>query len=64
MLMEALNHATFYQSLMKRIVNARDISIDIFLPGGRPDDRLFDALGTRKKKKKKKKIGREKADVK
>ena len=61
MLMEALNHASFYRSLMKRIVNARDISIDIFLPGGRPDARLFDAVGTRKKEEKK---GRKKPDVK
>ena len=60
MLMEALNHASFYRALMKRIVNARDISIDIFLPGGRPDARLFDAVGTREKKKK----GRKKPDVK
>ena len=53
LLMVALNHASFYRSLMKRIVNARDISIDIFLPGGRPDARLFDAVGTKKGKKKK-----------
>ena len=53
--MVALNHASFYRSLMKRIVNARDISIDIFLPGGRPDARLFDAVGTRERERQKKK---------